>query len=402
MKPWIITYAPKIPAQVQGQDAAIKMLRHFIADYPKKKGVAIIHGPTGSGKTCTVHALAHELCFEVVELNASDVRTGEGLHGLLDGALFQQSLFSKGKIILLDEIDGLSGTNDRGAASVIADLAKKSPYPIICTTTDPYDQKLKVLRKTAQLIGFNTLAYPSIAVVLRRIAAAESITIMDDDLKTLARRAGGDLRAAINDLQTLAAMTRDITLEHINSLYFRNQEETIHNALMRVFKTTDPSIAIGAFDEVDEDADKILLWIDENLPREYEKPEDLARAYDFISLADIMQRRIRRWQHWRFLSYIHAYLSAGIAVAKDEKYKKFVAYKQTTRILSLWVANKKFAKRKAIAEKIAPQLHLSTQRTITDMIPYLQMIFQKKHPDCGRIADELGLDGDEVAWLAKT
>ncbi len=401
MKPWTVTYAPRTPAQVQGQDAAIEVMRRFIKDNPKERRTAIIHGPTGSGKTCAVYALANELGLEVVELNASDVRNEEGLHGHLDGALFQRSLFSKGKIILLDEIDGLSGTKDRGAASTIADLAKKSPYPILCTATDPYDQKLKTLRKASKLIEFRTLAYPSIAAVLSRIAAAEGIMVRDDNLKTFARRAGGDLRAAINDLQTLAMTTRMITREHIDTLSFRNQEETIHHALTRVFKTTDPAIAIDAFEEIDMDLDEILLWIDENLPHEYGKPEDLARAYDFVSQADIMQRRIRRWQHWRFLAYIQAYLSAGVAVAKDEKYKKFVTYKPTTRILNLWIANQKFTKRKAIAEKIAPRLHTSVQRIIRDTIPYLQAMFQKDHPDCGLIADELGLDSDEIAWLVK-
>lgn len=403
MKPWTIQYAPAMPNEVQGQPSAIESLTRFILEYRSKKSkkLAIIHGPTGCGKTCSVYAIAKQMGLEIVELNASDVRNKDGLHSMLDGALFQQSLFSKGKIILLDEVDGLSGTKDRGAASTIADLAKKSPFPIICTATDAYHKKLKALRKVGELIEYQTLAHPSIAKVLSRIIQSEGITISDDDLKTIARRAGGDCRAAINDLQILTAITKTITKEDIESLSFRNKEESIHNALVRVFKTTDPNIAIDAFDNVGEDLDKVLLWVDENLPYEYEKPEDLARAYDFISRSDIMKRRIRRWQHWRFLVYIRAYLSAGIAVSKDEKYKKFIKYKPTSRILKLWMAKMKYAKRKAIAEKIAPMMHTSSKRIVKDTIPYLQVIFQNNHPDSQRIAQELKLDADEVAWLSK-
>jgi len=46
-----------------------------------------------------------------------------------------------------------------------------------------------------------------------------------------------------------------------------------------VFKTTDLKVALSAFDNVDENLDKMSLWIDENLPSEYKNPIELARAY---------------------------------------------------------------------------------------------------------------------------
>ena len=160
-------------------------------------------------------------------------------------------------------------------------------------------------------------------------------------------------------------------------------------------------IAVNAFENVDEDFDKRFLWLDQNLPLEYQKPEDLARAYDFLSKADVFKGRIRRWQHWRFLVYMNIFMTAGIAVSKDEKYSGLTSYKPTTRILKLWRANMKYQKRKSIASKIAEKTHTSSKRALQDTLPYLTVIFKKNKKIAGQIAQEFELDKDEVEWLKK-
>ena len=59
-------------------------------------------------------------------------------------------------------------------------------------------------------------------------------------------------------------------------------------------------------------------WVEENIPREYKKNPDIARAFDALSIADTFFGRIRRWQYYRFYVYIYNLLSAGIAIAKEE------------------------------------------------------------------------------------
>ncbi|GAJ22865.1 unnamed protein product, partial [marine sediment metagenome] len=148
---------------------------------------------------------------------------------------------------------------------------------------------------------------------LKDICKKEKIkNIKDNLLKSLARRAGGDLRAAINDLQSSYEKTKDFNLEDLGE---RNKTESMINALIKIFKTTDPAVAQNAFEDVEENTDQIFLWIDENLPLEYDKPADLARAYDKLSKADVFRGRIKRWQHWRYLVYINDLLTMGIAVS---------------------------------------------------------------------------------------
>jgi len=313
----------------------------------------------------------------------------------------QRSLFSNNKIILIDEIDGLSGRNDRGGASALAKLIDRSIFPIIMTATNPYDKKLNSIRKKSELIHFHTLNYLSVFSVLKKICTKEKIKFDEDALKSLARHNAGDLRSAINDLQTLTHENKELKEDDLNELSDRNRTENMLSALMKVFKTTDINIAIRAFENVEEDIGKQFLWIDQNLPEEYQKPEDLARAYDCLSRADVFNGRIRRWQHWRFLVYVNALISAGVAVAKDEKYKSFTSYKPTTRILKLWRANMKYQKRKSIASKIADKTHTSSKRALQDTLPYLTVIFKKNKKIAGQIAQEFELDKDEVEWLRK-
>ncbi|MCX6706968.1 MAG: replication factor C large subunit, partial [Candidatus Woesearchaeota archaeon] len=302
--PWTRKYQPKKTSEIISQEEAIKQISSFASNYKKqKKKAAIIYGPVGSGKTIAVYAVARELDLEIIEINASDFRNEEQINSVVGASSRQMSLFSKGKIILIDEVDGLSGKEDRGGINALAKLIEYSAFPIICTAVDPFDKKLSILRKKSAMIEFSKPDYNCIVNLLVSISKKENIKFKEDDLKTLARRSGGDIRAAINDLQIIAGIDKEISRESIDELGQREQTETILNAVMKVLKTTDVKIALSAFENIEEKIDEVFLWIDENLPKEYEDPADLARAYDFISKADIMKSRITRWQHWRFLIY---------------------------------------------------------------------------------------------------
>jgi len=130
------------------------------------------------------------------------------------------------------------------------------------------------------------------------------------------------------------------------------------------------------------------------LPHEYNKPAALARAYEYLSRADVFQGRIRKRQHWRFLAYIYNLITAGISSAKDEKNTSFFQYKPTMRLLRIWQSNMKNSKKKSIAEKLAKATHVST-KVAREQIPYL-----KKY--CNpQLAEELELSDDEVSWLGR-
>jgi replication factor C large subunit len=401
-KPWIIKNRPKTTKDIIGNRKAVTELSSYIRNFrQQKKKAALIYGGPGVGKTSSVYAIADELNHEVIEPNASDFRNKDKINSIVGAASKQMSLFAKGKIILVDEVDGLSGTKDWGAASAVISIIKETSFPVILTAGNPYEDKLSKLRTKCSMIHFESLDYNDIFSNLAFICKKEGIDFNEPALKSLSRRVGGDMRAAINDLQILSMLGKRIEKEDVEKLYDREKKETIINAMVKIFKVSDPKIAVHAFDYVDEDIDKTLLWIDENLPKEYKDPESLNRAYDALSRADVYKGRIRRWQHWRFLVYINALITAGVSTAKDERNKEFVQYKPTMRLLKIWQANMKYMKRKSIAKKIAEATHTSSYRVMQSTLPYIHTIFLKNKLMAKEIEAALDLDSDETKYLLK-
>jgi len=403
MKPWIQTYLPKNTKEVLGQNKAIEQLTEYVKNYKTGKNkCCILYGGIGCGKTSSVIALANEVELELVEMNSSDFRNKDKIESFIGTAIRQRSLFFKGKMILVDELDALSGTKDRGAVQSIVKLVDDSVFPIICTVNDPYEKKISSLRKKSLLIEFHTLDYRTIANNLIRIMKDVGCDYDEDMIKALARRSGGDMRAAINDLQTTTnSGKKKLDKESLKEMedYERNRTESITNAMLKVMKTTDAEVARVAFDNIDEDLDTVGLWLEENIPKEYEG-KDIAEAMDKLSKADVYKGRIRRWQHWRFLVYINALYSAGVALSKNEKYKKFVKYSPPSKILKLWQAKMKYMKRNAIAEKIGVHTHTSSKRIIQDVMPYLKVMCKDKG-FCDRLQEEFELEKEEIEWLKK-
>jgi replication factor C large subunit len=341
---WTQQYTPKSLSEFSGNDESVSKLKHFILN----KTVVMIHGPVGSGKTCSVHALASELGYEIIEINASDFRNKNAINDIIKSSLEQQSLFNKGKIILIDEIDGIEGNADRGGVQALSRLLGNKQHALVMTANNPWDKKFTPLRKKSTILEFKTPNYLHVYSVLKRICQKESLQCDDDALKEMAGHSNGDIRGAINDLQGLTEQTKKLTIKDLDTLGYREREESIFNALQLVFKSKDINKVISAFDAVNADLKEAFLWIDENIPREYHGPNMYA-AFESLGKADIYNHRILRWQYWRFLVYVNFFLTVGINLAKTESSEGFTSYKRTTRILKLWLANQRYAKRKSIA-----------------------------------------------------
>ncbi len=385
MLPWTEKYKPQSSKEVIGQETAINQIKGNL------KKPLLLYGSTGTGKTTIIYTLAKELNYEVIEINSSQTRNKDAITQIIGNAINQQSLFYKGKIVLIDDIDAISGTKDRGCLPALISLISKSPYPIIFTCTNPWIDKLSKLRKKTQLIEFTNLPKTKIMAKLQYIASQEKVEFNPADIQTIAEESKGDIRAAINDLQT-NIINNKLILEDNGE---RDKTEEIKFCLQKVLQEKDIKITNNIFGKTTLNTDEIFLWIDENLPKEYDS-EELKKAYPLLSKADVFRGRIRRWQYWRFLVYIHSHLSAGIANAKKQNKTSFVNYTRTTRILKLWQAKMRNAKKLTIAEKLADATHCSKKRALQDTFPYLKNLLNDPE-----IISELNLGEDEISWLNK-
>ena len=404
--PWSRKYQPKSLNDVVGQSEAVEALVKFVRDFDarrSKKKAALVYGPVGCGKTSSVYAVAAELGLEVLETNASDFRNADGIMSVAGNASRQMSLFSRGKVILIDELDGLSGQQDRGGVGAVQDVIESSAFPVVLTANDAYSKKFAPLRKASVMVEFKQLSTVHVKEALARIAAAEKIKVDDDALAVLANRSAGDLRGSVVDLQLLCSGTTKLTKEAVNELSERNRVEEMESALVRIFRTTDPLIAAEAFEKVEEQPEDCFAWIDENLPSEYKKPEELAAAYEALSKADVFRGRIMSRQHWRLLSYFVQVMSIGTAIAKEKKYDTVADYKQPDRGLKFFIAKARHQRKLDIAEKIASRLHSPKAAVLADTLPFMRIIFSKEKDKIKveKMATELGLDEDEVEWLTR-
>ncbi|MBU1632282.1 MAG: replication factor C large subunit [Nanoarchaeota archaeon] len=393
-----IKYAPKNSDQVFGQQKAVSELKDFIVNYKNKKlKAALLNGPIGNGKTSSVYALANELNYDLLEINSSDLRNAENIKSFLNSALGQQSLFFRPKMILIDEVDNVSGVKDRGCIPALVKAIENSHFPVVLTSNDIEDSKFKALKKSCQVIDYHKLQYRTISHALQWICEQENITFEEKAVNSLARQVDGDLRAALLDLHSCAA-NNNVSFENVTLLSDRKRRDTICNALSIIFKSSSVENALPALENIDTDIREVFFWMDNNLPYEYTSPKSLAKAYEHLSRADVFNGRIMKRQHWRFLVYINNLLTAGISSAKEEKNPSFISYKPTMRFLKIWQSKMKNAKKKDIAIKLAARTHTST-KVATEQIPYLQTIFRNKRGE--GIAEELKLNEEEVEWLKK-
>lgn len=375
---WVEEFKPIRLKEIIGQERAIAELKENII----RRRPVILFGPTGTGKTSSVYALARELDYDVIEMNASDLRNRANIEGNMKNALTQQSLFNRGRIILIDEVDSLCG-KDRGGAAAISGIIKDSSFPVVFTANNPYEDKIRSLRNKTKLIEYKAVNYLTIIKKLKQILEKYKIKYDEDILRSIALRSGGDVRGAINDLEALSN-----NLKSLDGVSEREKTKTIFNILKLIFKSKRANSVLGILMNSDVDLDEFCLWLDENIPKEY-YGKDLIGAYEKLSRADVFKGRIRRWQHWRFLVYVDALMTAGVTASKVKKELGFVGYKRSSRLFKRWVINRKNAMKYEIAKKLSKKMHMGSRKIVKEMIPYLSLMMRnRKELDMGLSEEE--------------
>jgi len=385
---WVEKYRPKKLEEIRGQEEAVIKVKDFVKSFGKNKNAILLHGPPGTGKTSLAYAIANEIDFEIFELNASDLRNKERLKEVLKPAIEQKSLKKEGKIILVDEVDGISD-EDYGGLSQLLEMIDLSNFPMIITANDIWGKKFNGLRKKCELLQLKEISYSNIKSIIQNISEKENLVINNDFLTELAINSKGDLRAAINDLQTLSQLKDYFPI----ILDERNKETDIFNSLRRIFKEKPANEMLGIFDSVNMPIDEIFLWLEENIPSEY-SGEELARAYELLAKADVFRGRIYKQQYWRFLVYENIFLSYGIASSKKTPKTGFTSYRKPMRILQIWMNNQKTAQKKSICEKYSEHVHISKKRAMSEF-PVIKQII-KSNPE---IQKELKLEEEEINYL---
>ncbi len=390
MELWTDKYKPNKLEELAGQNKSVSELLNWIQNWKHGRGL-LITGSSGVGKSSLVEAFCLEKKWLLVRLDANESRNKEAIESFVSSSK-NMSLFHTGKAILIDEMEGISG-GERGAASGIVSLIEQSKFPVFLISNDPYITKFSDIRKHSDILKLSAIAVPSAVKRMREIAKKENVKVEDDVLKALARFSQGDLRSAINDLQTACLGRAELKLEDLQSIGFRERENSVFNSLSTIFRSKNIKTAFTALEQSDKDPEEVFWWLESNLFFEAKTNEEIKKSYDLLATSNFYQSFIYKQQNWRFKK-ISMDLMSGISLfAKSGS--GFAMYRPPDRFLQLGRTKGKRAMRDAISEKMGAKLHCSKRTAKKEYFPYMKT-YLKKEP---KIVEQLKLEKEEAKFF---
>ena len=382
MADWTETYRPTTLAEVRGNDKARDQLREWAETWDDHQKAVILHGSPGVGKTSAAHALATDMGWPVIELNASDQRTSDAIERFAGRAARNATLagasdeskkgdLDRGRqLVVLDEADNIHYQHDRGGAQAVTRLVKEASQPIVLIANEFYDMS-RGLRNACETIQFRDVSARSIVPALRDICRQEGVDTDPDALEAIAEQNSGDLRGAIKDLQAVADGCDRLTADNV-TMSERDRTQDIFALLDAVLKEQSAEEALRTAYDTDETPDDLLKWVEDKMPMVYEG-EELARAYEFLANADRWLGRVRATQNYSYWRYATDNVAAGVAAARDHDRGGWTRYGGAP------YRSSKDAVRDYVAQRIAEVEGVSAATARSEVLPILAAMTHHCH-----------------------
>lgn len=401
---WTEKYRPQTLSSIAGHNKALEELKAWAKYWEKgipEKRAVVLYGRAGTGKTTAAHALAKDMGWDVIELNASDQRTADIIEKVAGSASKLDTLEGKGikRLIIMDEADNIHGTADRGGERAVAAVIKETNQPIILIANELYDMSAG-LRNACKPIQFNAIMQRSMIPALKKILDEEKISSEAGVIEKIAINSNGDLRSAINDMQAVAQGRNLVQLADIITGE-RDSKENIFKFLVKIFKGTNIREAREAAFNLDENPEDLIQWMDENLPVEFTTPFELSKGYHYIGRASIFLGRVKRRQNYNMWRYASVLMTSGIMVARSNKKSGFVRYQPPSLWKKLGQTKGMRLVRDSTARKIGTYCHVSMSYVRSQLFPFFKKLIKNDNSAPGVIA-LLKLEPEEIAFLMES
>jgi replication factor C large subunit len=369
---WLEKYRPLTTKELVGinknMETLIEWCNKFVDNKKNKEPAAILYGEAGTGKTSTAYVLANEYGWEIIEVNASDVRTYDEIKKKLYDASQTKNLMNLNakKLIFIDEVDKLytnEGKVDKSAERALIELMSKSKFPIIMACNVLFDVPMNVKNDCIQL-QYKKMNIRTRLKLLKTIAEKEGFKPNIEALNEI--NGIKDTRTCINSLQIYCYSDVIYVPEEDGEVSFFEMVSTILDG-KDSFEIGDITQKSGL---TPPDA---LMWIDENIGRKY-TGIDLFRGYEAISEADLFLKRAiltQNYDNWRIAGEL---MSTGVSLARTivEKEKRFTKTEYPSYIKKMGQTKRNRNVMKTLAEKLSKDLHCSVLRFNQVMFPLIK------------------------------
>ena len=390
---WAEKYRPRTLPDLVGNAPALKAMADWARSWSVEKRPLLLHGKPGTGKTSAAHALAHDLGWEILELNASDQRTREVIQRVAGVAGVTASLSgAPRRLIIFDEADNLHGTADRGGAREILQVIRTSRQPVVLIANDLYAIPAEIRAKCEPLL-FRAIQARQMVPRLKFICANESLICSEAALVRIATLAGGDLRAAINMLQGASNGRVQLAEEEISSSP-KDDRLSIFDLVLSLFKGREEAALLAGARAADEPPDTVLQWVEANLAH-LPDPGSRALAYRWVSRADEYLGLTFRRQNYTLWRYATALMLLGPSLAAGGRGVR-ARLMPPARWRRIAGHRRQRAVRESLLRKIAERAHVPQEVLREDHLTLFSLLVES---DPVAHARDLSLDADELTLL---
>lgn len=214
---WVEKYRPKNLDEVVGLKDIVESLKAFMKK-PKTMPHLMLAGVPGTGKTTIALAIAHELYGTnwksyTLELNASDERGIDTVRERIkDFSRYSRTGFGNipFALIILDECDQMTGPAQTALRRIMEIGSRTSRFILICNQSSKI---IEPIQSRCAIFRFSRIDKQAMKEQLICIATKEKVNLLPEAAERIVEFSEGDLRHAINALQTASAYKEGVVDE---------------------------------------------------------------------------------------------------------------------------------------------------------------------------------------------